>query len=417
MNPDPSPGPLSRTPRRAGLRGWTIVVLVLAVTVSASVWYRSWRRPASPSPPPIDFAGIDPEVAAFLQEARDAVVRAPRSAESWGFLGRSLHAHNYLPEALVCYAEAERLDPASADWPFLRAEILAAGPEPAEAIPSLRSAIARDGGNPLPRLRLGEILLDQGDADEAAEQFRAVLDFDPGEPRAHLRLAQLAASRQDWRECLRHLETAAAAPSARKQACALRWRAYDALGDGAAVQTQQRLLAELPEDPPWPNARVDRELSLSLGLPARINLAGKLRDEQRDPEALTLLEDTVRKYPDSGIAWDHLGRLRGALRRFPESEQALQRSVELVPQSGDAWYFLGLSRLAQDKLDDALVALRRAAELRPANAQIHCKIAACLASKGDRAGAEHAYQEALRYQPDCAEARDELAKLRSKTQK
>jgi cytochrome c-type biogenesis protein CcmH/NrfG len=413
MNPDPSRQPAARPGGRSLGRRWLLAALALALVLAGSglLWYVHWRKPP-PRPPEVEGAGTDPEVAAFLREARAAVLRQPNSAEAWGFLARGFHAHNFFPQALACYAEAERLDPANADWPYLRAEILAAGPEPAAALPALRRAVECAPVEPLPRLRLGEELLEQGDADGASGQFRAVLAADAAEPRARLRLAQLAAWRQEWSECLRHLDAARATPPARKQACALRARADEALGDAAAAREQRRLLAAAPEDPPWPDAIVERSLSLSVGLPARINLATQLLDDHRAPEAVRLLEDTVRDYPDSAVAWDTLGRSLGGLGRFAEAERALLRSTELAPDSGEVWFFLGRARLEQGKFDGALTAFRTAARLKPTDTRTHCKIGECLAATGDRPGAAAAYREALRYQPDLAEAQAALARLR-----
>lgn len=394
-------------PRRRLLAGFLVAVAVAACGV---VWHHNRRQPA-PQLPELDLAGIDPEVAAALQDARDAVAQKPRAAEAWGLLARRLHACGFYPQALACYAEAERLEPTSATWPYLHAVILLAGPAPAEAIPLLQTAVERDRGATLPRLRLGEVLLEEGRVEEATEQLRAVLARDPGEPRAHFRLAQVAASRQEWQDCLRHVN-ATAALSARKQACALRLRAYEALGDGMAAQTEQRALAELPDDPPWPDAITDELIWFELGLRSRGTLSMQLCRDGKLQEARLLLEDTVRKYPDSAMAWDRLGRVRAALQQFPEAEQAWRRSLELAPDTGETWLYLGLMRLECGKLDEALAALRTAARLRPFDASTRCKIGACLAAKGDLDGAAAAYREALRLQPDLAEAREALARTK-----
>lgn len=396
-----------RSPRR-----WQLLALALAAAavVSSIVWWPGGKS-RGPQPPELNLAGADPEVAAALEEAREAVIRQPQSAETWGLLARRLHAASLLDQAAVCYGEAERLDATNADWPYLHALILSAGPAPAEAVPLLQSAVERERASPLPRLRLGEVLLEQGRHEDAAGQFQAVLAIDPAEPRAHLRLAQLAAARQQWRECLHHLEPAAASPAARKQACALRLRAALALGDTAAAQDEQRLLAKLPDDAPWPDAIAASSLAFPFGLKSRLGLARELLSQRRAQQALALLEETVRKYPDSAAAWDNYGRVLGVVRQFAQAERALQRSLELTPHRGEVWFFLGVMRLEQGQFEEALVALREAARLKPTDPQARCKIGACLAGKGDLPGAAEAYQEALRLQPDLAEARDELAKL------
>jgi Tfp pilus assembly protein PilF len=403
---------MSVPPSSPAARRWGLAALGLAVAavVAAGVTWRAWQRP-TPVPPEVNLQGVDPEVAAALRQAREAVLRQPTSATAWGTLATRLHTYRFFPEALACYAEAERLEPDNADWPYLRAVILLDSPEPAAALAPLRRAVACDRRRPLPHNRLGEVLLEQGAADDAEAQFQAALALDPDEPRAHLRLAQVAAARGDWTGCRSHLEPASAAPSARKQVCALRLRACERLGDPPGAQAQQRLLAELPEDPPWPDAIVEQALPLQFGLASRGSLSAQLWREGKPQESLALLEDAVQQYPDSAQAWDRLGRTLGALGRFPEAERAFQRSLKLAPDQGDVWFFLGEIRREQRQFDGALAAFRASARLRPADAETRCKIGACLAALGDRDGAAAAYREALRQQPNLAEARTALARL------
>jgi cytochrome c-type biogenesis protein CcmH/NrfG len=393
-------------------RRWSLgaVTLILALVLSGVLWYCGALTPG-PRVPEVNLAGIDPEVAGAIREARTTVAQQPGSARAWGELANKLHATRFSTQALACYAEAERLDPRNGDWPYLRALILRTTSAPADAIPFLQRAIECDRNAPLPRLRLGEILLEQGQGVEASVQFRAVLALDGAEPRARLRLAQMEAARGDWSACLRHLEASADSPSARKQVCALRLRAYEALGDNNAAGAQQRLLATLPDDPPWPDAVADRALSFPFGLKVRLQLAMAYLHDLAVGESVALLEDTVRKYPDSAAAWDKLGQVRGTLGQFPQAEQALRRSLDLDPNGGDVWYFLGLMRLQQSKFDEALEAFHAAARLKPTDALVHCKIGECLLGKGERAAAAAAYHEALRYQPGLAEAQAALARL------
>src|SRR4051794_36174260 len=192
----------SRPSSAASTRRWRRLGLVAALTAAiilGGLWYRG-GKPPPPQPPEVDLTDVDPEVAAALQEARAAVARDPRSAAAWGILGARFHACRYYPQALACYAEAERLDPGSADWPYLRAFILASGPGPARALRELGKAGERDARRLLPRIRRGELWLEQGGTDEAEGQSRAVLPINPAEPRCPLRLAQMAGSRQQWRE-------------------------------------------------------------------------------------------------------------------------------------------------------------------------------------------------------------------------
>ena len=59
--------------------------------------------PAAPPPLPTSLYG---EVATAVEQARDTVVRTPRSAAAWGELAMLFDAHDQLPEAQQCYRQA-----------------------------------------------------------------------------------------------------------------------------------------------------------------------------------------------------------------------------------------------------------------------------------------------------------------------
>src|SRR5207245_10323575 len=120
---------------------------------------------------------------------------APRSAKSWGRLGKVLLAHEFSDEARACFAQAEALDPREPRWSYHQGTILSQG-EPDAAIPKLQRAVEGCGNDPdAPRLRLAEILLSQGHPGDAKAQCERVLRRDPAHAHAHVALARLAYQR------------------------------------------------------------------------------------------------------------------------------------------------------------------------------------------------------------------------------
>src|SRR5262245_35694672 len=94
-----------------------LVAAVLAAGGGAAWWYAS--RPALPDPPPIPERVTDPDVRVALTEARATVVRDPRSAAAWGEYGLVCRGNGINAESNVCFAQAARLDPSDARWPYL----------------------------------------------------------------------------------------------------------------------------------------------------------------------------------------------------------------------------------------------------------------------------------------------------------
>ena len=117
MSAEPST-PATAARRRRGL--WVAGGVLAAALTGAALAAWAWTRPGPPRPPQPDLAGADPEVVEAVAEARDAVLRAPRSAAAWGRYGQVLRAHDFGAEANRCFAEAERLGPAEPRWPYLR---------------------------------------------------------------------------------------------------------------------------------------------------------------------------------------------------------------------------------------------------------------------------------------------------------
>src|SRR5438270_5558930 len=153
--------PAAAHTRRPSASRRTIVVVALVVigagiALLVAAWL--WR---SPAPPDVDLAGVDPAIVQAIDAARAEVRAAPRSAATWGRLGMVLRAHDFAAEANACFAQAERLDASDPRWPYLHGLTVALTDRDA-AIPLLQRAADRSPFNPTPRLRLAEVLLQQG---------------------------------------------------------------------------------------------------------------------------------------------------------------------------------------------------------------------------------------------------------------
>src|SRR5262249_28969766 len=144
---------------------------LVCVTIAVGLGGYFWLGRVVPEPPEIALAEAHPEVAAAVEKARLKVRQEPRSAAAWGALGQLLRACDFPPEAAVCFAEAERLAPTEARWPYLCGESLTLRGTLEAALPHLRRAVELSSGHETdafaPRLRLAETLLAVGQFDEA----------------------------------------------------------------------------------------------------------------------------------------------------------------------------------------------------------------------------------------------------------
>jgi tetratricopeptide (TPR) repeat protein len=430
----------SRLWRRSGL---LLVSAALVVAAAGFIWHRiaTTRSVATAVPiiklPEIELGGLDPAVIRAIEKARADVEQSPRSARAWGQLGKVLLAHDIHIPASTCLAQAERLDPAQerspylqfylkivygpkamldpaqARWPYLQglALIAADPPDPGAAIEKFQRAVELGGDTPQTlRLRLGEALLGQDRLEEAEQQFLRILQLDPDNARAHLGLARVAVRRGDPTKSQGHLERILNNPHAKKAARLLLIEVQQRLGKEPSPEELEKA-TELPEGPAWPDPFWEEALKLKTGMKAQLYRAERLLRQGRIPEALALLQQTAKDYPDSYYAWLMLGRALTKQRSLKSAEQALRTAHKLAPDSAEARFYLGVALFYQRDYREAEELFRGATEMKPNFAAAHYNLGHCLLHKGDRAGAMESFRVALRCKADYSDAHTMVSEL------
>ncbi|WP_052213692.1 tetratricopeptide repeat protein [Belnapia sp. F-4-1] len=135
--------------------------------------------------------------------------------------------------------------------------------------------------------------------------------------------------------------------------------------------------------------------------------AHRLAAAGRAAEAIALYDQVLAQDPAVADAANNAGVL---LRRQGAQAAALRRyrqALAAMPDHADAGWNLGRLLLDQGEADEAFLHLRRAAALRPGWERWHGLGQACQA-RGDLAGAEAAYRDALVAKPDAVEALNNL---------
>jgi tetratricopeptide (TPR) repeat protein len=369
------------------------------------------RRDSLPEPPVLDLAQEDRAVVAAVESARGKVRRAPRDAQAWGMLGMVLYANDYVAESADCFLQAGCLDAREPRWPYYRAVALATT-EPDAALAELRRAVDLWGDTEvMPRLRLADLLLEQGRMEEAQEQFRHVLRQAPNNSLAHLGLARLAAQSNDADVSLKHLENCLEDCATEKPARTLRAELYHRKGDGVAAERERGRAAQLPEPGSAIDPVIEEMVALAVGRRAVIAQSNRLLALGRAREASVLLLEAVREYPDSERVWQSLGKAYLEQKAPAEAERAFRKALLCRPDLVDASFSLGVALLEQGQTVEAGQCFRRTVELRPEYVRAHCYLGHCLEEQGKRADAIGAYRTALRYKPYFAHAHMKLAEL------
>jgi cytochrome c-type biogenesis protein CcmH/NrfG len=388
--------------------------MVVTGAVVCCVYVRQ-RQPAPPGPPTVELAGADPEVAQAVEEAREAVRKAPRSSQAWGRLGMVLAVHDFHADAVVALGEAERLDPTEARWPYLQGKILEQG-HPEQALRKLRRAVELSGQQAA-RVRFAKLLLAQGYLNEAETEFRQAEQADPQDPRALLGLAQVARARNDVNRCLELLPRVLGHPWTRKGAHVLLAEVYTQVPGKEAEGERIRLVtAGLPDDAGWPDPYAEEAWRLQVGKHARIKHADTLLEAHRLEEATALLHDTTLLYPDYDQAWLSLGKALLQSGNFRGAEHACREAIRCGPGRSESHFELASALYCQrghrpDALTEAASAFREAAQLAPTDYRAHHGLGLCLQEQGDPGQAVSAYRAALGCRPDYPEAHRYLGQL------
>jgi tetratricopeptide (TPR) repeat protein len=402
--------------RRRGRRPlWTIAALLVAGITGTAVCI-VWRLRAEPPPPPVvELRGIDPAVQQAVEAARAAVLDSPRSAAAWGRLGMVLLSHGLSSNASrACFAQAEALDSRDARWPYFQAgSLLTTDPE--AALVKLRRAADLCDRNPqspdLPRLQLGEQLLDQGHPQEAAEQFQRALQLHAGNARAYLGLARIAEQRGELSDSIAYLDRCVKDPRTRKAAHSLLARIYERRGDKQAAEGELRQAQALPNDAPWPDPFQMEISQLRVGKRVELERADRLLHQNQPAQAVLLLKEVVRKYPDEAWAWEMLGRAYLSRQQLPEAERALGKAAELKPDMPEAQFYLGVALILQKEPQAAADCFQKATQLKPSYAEAYYNLGHSRKELGDEAGAKAAFRAAIGCKPDYSPAHYNLACL------
>jgi tetratricopeptide (TPR) repeat protein len=396
------------------------VTLLLLVGGVAGGW-RWFHAPATSRDPPLPADMRDSEVRQAIEQSRQNVLEAPRSADAWGNHGLMLLAHLFDREADVCFAEAARLAPTDARWPYARG-LIALKRDPENALPLLRRATGLAAESwPEHRsdlcLQLAEALQERQQLEEAERLFHEEWRRQPGDPRAALGLGTIALTRGDQQIAADFLTAARTSRYANKMATAQLAALARLRGDQASADNYEKECAALPDAPPWPDPILDEVVRLQVGHRSRERRANELEHQHRYAEAAEVWlrqlqeEPTAQAHVAAGI---NLARIDNYERGLP----LLREGVRLAPNSARAQYSLALalftraekewqqspgSERAKEGFREAIPYARRATELKPDHAMAYLFWGLALKHLGDSEAAVAPLRRGVACRPEMFE--------------
>lgn len=433
---------IPQTARRKYLL-WGAVCIVLIALLWGIGKYLA--RPKS-LPPIIAASGVDPQVARAVEQARAQVLAAPNSGAAWGKLATTFYVHNFQTQAVTSFAQAMRLEPKNARWPYLRAlSALQQAPDTTRVLPDLKRAAQLAGDEPAaPRLTLAETLLDLGRAEEAAPLLQQALTHDPHDARALLDNGRLAVSRGQNSAAKKFLLQSYQSAPTNKATLLLLSQVLQRLGDKKQAAQFAARAQNLPAGDNWPDPYTEEAASFQVGKVAQIRRGEVAIINGQFPAAIAQMQKTVQDYPDSGRAWmllgvayinignpvlgetmlrralildgsaetlNHLGDALARQNRNAEAVTYFQQALAKSPQSAEFHFNLGVCWFRLGKLPQALQQLNSAVRLNPDVMRFHAGLAEALTRSGKREAARKELQAALRLEPDNARLKQNLRDL------
>ena len=160
-----------------------------------------------------------------------------------------------------------------------------------------------------------------------------------------------------------------------------------------------------PDDP------MEQVISRQIGVRAMIAKAQVLQQAKQVRQMVTVLRETVERYPKSDVAWASLATALTLTGDIDGAERAFDRSIELAPKTVKYRMMLGKLLTGRQRFDEALDQLRTAVRLNPRDGLAHLALGECLLEKGDDSAAAEAFEATLRYIPHQAAARKYLDQL------
>lgn len=309
-----------------------------------------WEKGTIPYP---TLTGLEEEIAEQLREGRKQLEAAlarklpdAQLAEVYGELGMVYHAYALVEASAACYANAERLAPKDARWPYLQGVLLQGDNRLDEAAPAYGRALALIPNLFPALLHLAEIHFHRDELDEAGKLLDRALAVAPDSPAARALAGQIALSRREWKKAVDLLEgVLAAMPEANLLHHPL-GLAYRGLGD---LESAKRHLA----------------------------LAGRVGVRPNDP-----LRDAIESIKQGERLHMRRGHTAFNLGRYADAADEFRMALAARPESVTARVNLGAALAKMGDRQGAIAELRRVIELAPGNFTARFNLALLLVEDG-----------------------------------
>jgi tetratricopeptide (TPR) repeat protein len=385
--------------KSTSLSYFVFLLLMLVILLSLKKLNTDSTPPQKSSLPSVDLNDVDPMIVQAIKNAEQRVNSSPTSAQKWGELGVTYWVNELSQPGRECFKKAQELDPNEGKWLYFNGLTYLPG-KIESAIPLIAGAAdLLDSQTYAPRLRLANILSEDGQTDQAEPHFKKILEYRPDNPMSQLGLGRVAMANGNGSEAIRYFELCKDHPFTKKaanNALATLYLRVDKADLAAAAQTTAEAITE---DSKWTDKFIEEASQFKLGLTAWLESAGKLVQRGQYSSALPIIDKIITHYPETGQAYIYLAKIRLAERKYTEAETALKSALKYDQDSVEARVQLGVALMWQKRFSESIDILKTAIEKSPDLAEAHYNLGLSLASNNEPQAAMEAFSNTIRLKP------------------
>lgn len=333
-------------------------------------------------------------VSEAIEQAEEAVQRAPKSLEAHMLLGglySTMHAYD---KAAIHYEQVLKIDPTNSEAPLYLGAVWSEQKQYDRAVKSFES-LAKNPDYPTPHLAwyyIGRVRMDQKEerATKAAEKaFQKALTLKPDHVDSVLALSSIYNKRKDEKKAMEFLA---------------HWQKEEGPNARVAEILAQVYIEKTQYDEAYEQLEI-LEHSGDDPLSARLRMALILIERKMYDQATAKLEDILRDAPESDKVRFYLGAV------YEESKKNEKAISHFKKVPVDSQYFeesvihAAYLLKAESHLDEAILLVEKGLASKKDRPQMYAMYASLLDEKGDFKKASTSLEGALEKFPDSAQLR------------
>lgn len=398
------------SPRHEPVCCWSRVAVLLLIVAAGAC-----SRVTVDQLPPVPAVQTDkflPGVANQLDAAFAQVRAHPTNVHANAELAKMLQTYRQFVSAQTMYQRVRLLDPDNFEWRYLHAVVLQALGQSEQAIVALRETLLLAPDYQHARLRLAELLADEGAVVEADRLFKEIMAQPQAPPEAHfshgkflLRQGQVDAAIVALKYTLEvsgnlgvaHYQLGLAYRKKNQLDLARESFALAKRHEGYSADSSDPLLNQL--------------LPYNLSETPFVRRAKVLAEHGRMDEARRFIAMALERNPDSVPAHASMIGMAARERRFDLVDEHFARAVAIEPANAKLYFNLGIARIAEQRWVEAARALETSLELDDSDPNAHVQLAILRHKEQRKMAAERGLRAALALAPGHATANWLLGEL------